>query len=498
MMLISLLVEGTCHIPLIRVYCPCIPGVEMLENRISLASPLLALRGGWEAGIMNQHTPIMETKQNTPLSRKRTRTEFTSSDDEHASIHSDDDHEISQPKPDENLPKFIVLKPTYSDQPLTKLSPFAIEKSILGRYGTVKQVKKLKDGSLLIEAAKNIQARLLLDTQNFLGIEVDADAHRSLNVCKGVIRDYHQDLRDMSEEDIRLELASQGVLRVSRFILKKDGKEIKTNTLFLTFDNHVPPEKLKIGYYVVTVQPYIPNPLRCFQCQKFGHSKKWCRNKLACWKCGSEGHDGSECTSETTSCLNCKGNHCASSKSCPVWIQEKEIQRVKTEKCLSYGDARRLVTSASSSSSPAACSYASAVKTVSKKVTMNVECQTPEFWIGKQPSLLEASKLNPVQTVSKGSGTSETRPPTSISHQKSSSSTTSEKFAYQKVQSNNKGTKKKDISNKDPKDIETPNKFNTLASDVDEEMDTTHSPRPSRSKSRARSRSKNISPIKHH
>ena len=184
--------------------------------------------------------------------------------------------------------------------------------------------------------------------QNFLGIEVDADAHRSLNVSKGVIRDFHQDLRDMSEEDIRLELASQGVLRVSRFILKKEGKEIKTNTLFLTFDNHVPPEKLKIGYYVVTVQPYIPNPLRCFQCQKFGHSKKWCKNKLACWKCGSEGHDGSECTSETTSCLNCKGNHCASSKSCPVWIQEKEIQRVKTEKCLSYGDARRLVTSASS------------------------------------------------------------------------------------------------------------------------------------------------------
>ena len=120
------------------------------------------------------------------------------------------------------------------------------------------------------------------------------------------------------------------------------------------------------------------------------------------------------------------------------------------------------------------------------------------FGSEKQPSLLEASKLNPVQTVSKGSGTCDSRPPISISHQKSSSSTTSEKFAYQKVQSNNKGTKKKDISNKDHKDIETPNKFNTLASDVDEEMDTTHSPRPSRSKSRSRSRSKNISPIKHH
>ena len=36
----------------------------MLETRISLASPLLALRGGWEAGIMNNHTPIMDTTTN--------------------------------------------------------------------------------------------------------------------------------------------------------------------------------------------------------------------------------------------------------------------------------------------------------------------------------------------------------------------------------------------------------------------------------------------------
>ena len=116
---------------------------------------------------------------------KRLASSRGSSHDEHTDNHSEDDHETSQPNPDENVPKFIVLKPTYADQPLTKSSPFAIEKSILRRYGTVRQVKKLKDGRLLIEAAKNIQARLLLDTQTFLGIDVDADAHRSLNVCKG-------------------------------------------------------------------------------------------------------------------------------------------------------------------------------------------------------------------------------------------------------------------------------------------------------------------------
>ena len=305
-----------------------------------------------------------------------------------------------------NYPRFIVLKPVYSHQPLSKLSPFAVAKSIQGRFGTVNQVKRLKDGSLLIEASRNIQAQHIMDTQTFLDIEVDAEAHRSLNSSKGVIRDYHQDLRDMTEEQIKNELSSQGVTHVSRFILKKDNKEIKTNTLFLTFDTHIPPAKFKIGYYIVNVQPYIPNPLRCFQCQKFGHSKKWCKNQLACWKCGSEGHDGGDCTAETVCCLNCKGDHFASSKSCPVWIQEKEIQRVKTEKSLSYGEARKLVVSSSSSSPSVSSSYASAAKSTTK--TVSTDCQTPAFWIGPQPSLREASFLPSVQTTSTGSGTNDT------------------------------------------------------------------------------------------
>ena len=112
------------------------------------------------------------------------------------------------------------MKPTYSDQSLTKLSPFAVEKSILGRYGTVKQVKKLKDGSLLIEVEKYIQAQLLLDTQTFLDIEVDAEAHRSFNISKGVIRDHHQDLKDMSDEDIRLVLSRFYLLNLYRSLIR--------------------------------------------------------------------------------------------------------------------------------------------------------------------------------------------------------------------------------------------------------------------------------------
>ena len=184
----------------------------------------------------------------------------------------------------------------------------------------------------------------------------------------------------------------------------------------------------------------------------------------------------------------------ASSKSCPVWIQEKGIQRVKTEKSLSYGDARKLVKSSSSSVAP---SYDSAAKTSHKKVFM--ECQTFSFWIGPQPSLREASRLPSVQTANAGSGTHDTT--SSSSHQtktnvRNESPAKSDTWSQQKKQEititpNYKPTKH--IS----QNIESENRYKSLAPDTSEDMDTLLSPRPARSKSRSRNRSKNISPIKH-
>ena len=104
------------------------------------------------------------------------------------------------------------------------------------------------------------------------------------------------------------------------------------------------------------------NPTRCFQCQKFGHGKTSCRNQLTCSKCAEKGHSGLECTKEPK-CVNCEGAHESSSKECPVWIKEKNIQKIKVEENISYFDARRKVSSDSSiKSSSDPMSYAGKTK----------------------------------------------------------------------------------------------------------------------------------------
>ena len=61
-----------------------------------------------------------------------------------------------------------------------------------------------------------------------------------------------------------------------QFKIKKDGNLVETNTLLLTFDRVNVPKSLKIFYRVVPVDVYIPNPLRCFNCQRFGHHENNC------------------------------------------------------------------------------------------------------------------------------------------------------------------------------------------------------------------------------
>ncbi|GBM10219.1 hypothetical protein AVEN_177488-1 [Araneus ventricosus] len=74
----------------------------------------------------------------------------------------------------------------------------------------------------------------------------------------------------------------------------------------------------------LAVRPYIPNPLRCFQCQHFGHSKASCRGTLTCSRCVEAGHENSNCTAPEK-CVNCKGPHTSFPLFCSSWIFEKEF-----------------------------------------------------------------------------------------------------------------------------------------------------------------------------
>ncbi|GFX73333.1 uncharacterized protein TNCV_4206831 [Trichonephila clavipes] len=60
-----------------------------------------------------------------------------------------------------------------------------------------------------------------------------------------------------------------------------------------------------------------------------------------CSRCESVGHASTDCSLEQK-CVNCSQPHSFDSKQCPKWKIEKEIQAIKTNRNLSYLEARKL------------------------------------------------------------------------------------------------------------------------------------------------------------
>ena len=121
---------------------------------------------------------------------------------------------------------------------------------------------------------------------------------------------------------------------------------------------------------------FVPNPMCCFNCNKFGHTSQCCQVAAKCPGCGKDKHEG-QCERPKL-CSNCNGPHASSAKDCPVWQKEKEIQRVRVEKRISFPEARQLVEAKMPTVVSGGKSYAAATST--RKEMKTVECQTSLMW----------------------------------------------------------------------------------------------------------------------
>ena len=103
-----------------------------------------------------------------------------------------------------NWPRFLVVESSSDDLPLSKLSPFAVQKGFQAVAGTLKSIKRLRDGSFLVECARKSQAMGLLKTTRIVDRPVRVSIHKALNSSRGVIR--CRELSGMTEMEIRTEL----------------------------------------------------------------------------------------------------------------------------------------------------------------------------------------------------------------------------------------------------------------------------------------------------
>ena len=182
---------------------------------------------------------------------------------------------------------------------------------------------------------KRKHADFLLTMIRFHNISVKAYPHKSLNVSKGFVRS--KELSLCTVEEIKRKLKKQGVTGVKRVSIKKEGKTIETNTYIMNFNTPKIPEKIKVGYTMKRVEQYIPNPLRCYKCQKYGHHEDNCRGHEMCRECGQQNLNHHINDSQfPCKCANYGSDHPVYARSCESWMQKKEVWTVKHQNNIPY------------------------------------------------------------------------------------------------------------------------------------------------------------------
>ena len=242
------------------------------------------------------------------------------------------------------------------DPSMSDVNVFVVDrslKSILGKHYKWCKISRLRSGLLLVEVVQRQAFDLLKRVTKIGEVSVIVEEHQTLNTSKGFI--ICDDIRGMTNEDIQKELESQNVKEVYRIQRRKScfgppNKNSSTSTdqnfileptdqFIMTFSTPKLPRELKVGYLLVKVRPYIPNPRRCNKCQMYGHVMKFCKLDLVCPKCGQKGHERKNCSS-IPKCIHCTKDHEATSKNCPMWKLEKLIIEEKTKNNIDFKQAR--------------------------------------------------------------------------------------------------------------------------------------------------------------
>lgn len=300
------------------------------------------LRGGWGAGVTNQKNKLNMAPiptQNPKIKNTKKRILSVSSD-----INSSDNEQntskisqITEWKQYNNSPVFLIME-TLEKNDINKISPFTMEK-IFSEKLKPTTIKRLQNNTFLIELKQRAQAEEILKWETFSNIKIKTYLHPHLNSSKGVIK--CNELTHCSIEEIATNLLSQGVTEVKRISIKRNGETILTNTYILSFNSVNTPKEIKIGYLKVNIEKYIPNPLRCYNCQQYGHHQTKCTKPPVCIRCG-ENSQHSDCKKDQK-CANCYKEHSADFKGCEIWKREKEITRIKHTKNITFPEARKMM-----------------------------------------------------------------------------------------------------------------------------------------------------------
>ncbi|KAF9417392.1 hypothetical protein HW555_005489 [Spodoptera exigua] len=174
----------------------------------------------------------------------------------------------------------------------------------------------------------------LLDCQAFQNKGWKVYSATDVNTSYGVIRNVDLDLE---EEEILTAIKCPSniqIISVKRLQRRHESGWEPSEVVRIGFSGSHLPSFIYVDWLRTKVDPFVFPVTQCSKCWKFGHVKTRCpSNKIVCPKC-TEQHNNCEVT--TFKCVNCRGDHMALNRNCPVYTREKRVRELMAEYNCSY------------------------------------------------------------------------------------------------------------------------------------------------------------------
>ena len=283
---------------------------------------------------------LMDTSATATSSSKRTRSDSENSDIEISSKkHNVSGNCRNEEYKNQNVVVFVVS----DNVNLGKTNPIFIAKTINDLVGPVQKVMSTQYGIKII--CRKSQANILTKEKKF-----------GTYSCKFSIKDVPKPITrgithgiplEMNLLEIKQELEEANSMKIEKINrLKKFDKaqqeKIDTESIIIEYSQNIEfPLHMYFGYKRITVKQFIPHPVRCFKCQKYGHISKNCRGTTICPIC-SNNHTFDNCDNkQNVKCCNCGLKHSAGYKGCEEFIKAKQIKEYSHSNKLSYAEATK-------------------------------------------------------------------------------------------------------------------------------------------------------------
>lgn len=207
----------------------------------------------------------------------------------------------------------VAIRPKKPDHPVSQTKSDILKNiNPLAAGIHINKVKPIRDGGVVVGSSeadefRRIAAEKLSDCYEVHQLKTLSPSVRVVGISRDVDKDLIVPYILKQNESIFLDASACSLVSLTPTKRKPGVLQATLRVDAVSYKSVLEAGHLLVGFDVCNVYDAV-SPVRCFRCNGFNHTSKYCKGKLSCPRCGQQ-HEVKDCKEDNADhfqCVNCK------------------------------------------------------------------------------------------------------------------------------------------------------------------------------------------------